>query len=80
MESLQLVFPRRDFSSRLKRLSADGVSDVYDFSFEGKNIRFIDLHHFSAIRVGKLMGYELDKTYYYDPVMKAVFGNQEAVE
>lgn len=80
MESLQLVFPRRDFSSRLKRLSADGVSDVYDFSFEGKNIRFIDLHHFSAIRVGKLMGYELDKIYYYDPVMKAVFGNQEAVE
>ena len=37
-----------------------------------KYIRFIDLHHFSAIRVGKLMGYELDKTYYYDPVMKAI--------
>ncbi len=80
LDKLDLIFPPDDFSKRIPKLSTEGISDVYNFSFEGKNIRFIDLHHFSAIRVGKLMGYELDKLYFYDPVMKAVFGNQEAVE
>ena len=75
---LDLIFPPADFSRKIPELSTDGVSNVYDFRFEGKNIRFIDLYHFSAVRVGETMGYELDKTYYYDPVMKAVFGNQEA--
>ena len=75
-DKLELVFPEKDFK-KIEELSEEGVSDVYDFSFEGKTIRFIDLYHFSAIKVGKTMGYELDKTYFYDPVMKAVFGNRE---
>ena len=77
-DKLNLVFPPEDFCTRNADLSTEGISDVYDFNFEGKRIKFIDLHHFSAIRVGKTMGYELDRIYYYDPVMKAVFGDQEA--
>ena len=72
LDKLDLIFPPDDFSKRIPELSTEGISDVYDFSFEGKHIRFIDLYHFSAVRVGKIMGYELDKTYYYDPVMKAI--------
>ena len=78
LDKLNLVFPPEDFSTRNKDLSTEGISDVYDFNFDGKRIKFIDLHHFSAIRVGKTMGYELDRINYYDPVMKAVFDNQEA--
>ena len=78
LEKINLVFPPDDFSKRIPELSTEGISDVYDFNLEGKSIRFIDLHHFSAIRAGNMMGYELDKAYYYDPVMKAVFQNSEA--
>ena len=68
-----LILPKKNFSKRIKELSTDGISDVYDFMPEGKSIRFIVLKRLTTLRFGDDMGCELDQKYFYDPVMKALF-------
>ena len=68
-----LILPKNCFSKRIKELSSDGISDVYDFKFDGKSIRFIVLKRLTTLRFGDDMGCELDQKYFYDQVMKALF-------
>ena len=75
-DKINLVFPKEDFGDRNEALSTNGVSDVYQFNLNGKSITFIDLYHISASRVGNLRGHRLSQTYYYDPVMKALFQSE----
>ena len=68
----------KDFSPRLEEKSTPKFSDVYNFYFRERTIPFIDMYHFSALRVKSLAGEylrgdKLDEEVFCNPVMKALF-------
>lgn len=62
---LELCLPSENFSKKLKRLR-ENVAQYGKYNLNGKKIDYIDLYHFSAVKN--------DEKYFYNPVMKILFG------
>lgn len=60
---LDKVFPPEDFSGNLSKQK--NIS-VYNFSLNGKNVKFLDMYHFSSPKS--------DREDFYEPAMSAIFG------
>lgn len=60
---LDKVFPLKDFS---ENLSKQKNISVYNFSLNGKNVKFLDMYHFSSPKS--------DREDFYEPAMSAIFG------
>ena len=61
---LELCLPSENFSE-LKKLR-ENVAQYGKYNMNGKKIDYIDLYHFSAVKN--------DEEYFYNPVMKILFG------
>lgn len=59
---LRLVFPDSDFKE-LQRV--EGIANLYEFSFETRSLKLLDLYHFSCRGS--------DRKKFYEPTMKLLF-------